>query len=84
MPTPEQPAYGDLKISLFPPNKRKGETQHTLVRQVFADKGTTSFYDEDAKDFVSWAGSWQIIETMGQFDGQDDARAFLLAREGQA
>lgn len=79
-PSTKQPAYGHERIMLFPtPRSKKGK--HRLERQVFAEKGFTSFWVEDAKDWVTWQGEYVPIETLGHFDDWDSAKLFMIERE---
>jgi hypothetical protein len=76
----EQPAYGHERILLIPtPRSKKGA--YRLERQVFAERGQTHFYDETAKDFVSWRGEYVLIETLGHFDSRDSALEFMVERQ---
>lgn len=72
----DQPAYGSERILLIPLRSRR----HRLERQVFTDRGQTHFYDEDAKDFVSWRGEYVRVEVLGHFDSREAAREFMVER----
>jgi hypothetical protein len=73
-----KPSPGDERIVLYPPKRKHGK--HVLTRLVWVQSGFTTFYDDAARDWVQWAGSWIEVEVLGRFDGRDDARAFLIAR----
>jgi hypothetical protein len=79
----EQPAYGHERILLIAtPRSKQGA--YRLERQVFAEKGGTHFYDETAKDWVSWRGEYVPIETLGRFDSRESARQFMVERSEAA
>jgi hypothetical protein len=73
-----KPAPGDERIVLVPPKRKGGK--HVLNRMVWVERGFTTFYDDAAHDWVQWAGSWRHVETLGRFEGRDDARDFMIAR----
>lgn len=76
--SPERPEVGAERIVLLAPTRTGGK--HTLKRLVFTDAGWTTFYDEAAKDWIHWSGSWKDLETLGRFASPDEARDFLIAR----
>lgn len=77
--TREQPPYGDERLLIISTRSKKGK--HRLERQVFSDAGFTHFWDDDAKDWVSWTGEYIPIEVLGHFDSPESARQFLIKRE---
>lgn len=81
-PSTAQPAYGHERIMLFPTRSKKGK--HRLERQVFAEKGFSYVWVEDAKDWVTWQGEYVPIETLGHFDDWDSAKLFMIEREAAA
>jgi hypothetical protein len=66
-----KPTYGTEKYTLV-----VGEM--TIEHRVFTDEGTTSFYDEAAKDFVTWVGSWKTVQRLGPFPNREAARLFMV------
>jgi hypothetical protein len=66
-----KPVYGTEKYTLV-----VGEM--TIEHRVFIDEGTTSFYDEAAKDFATWTGSWKTVQRLGPFANWEAARLFMV------
>lgn len=74
----ERPSYGEERLMLIPPARKGGK--HVLRREVWTEAGWTTYWDEAAKDWGSWRGSWQPLETLGRFDTREEARQFVIAR----
>jgi hypothetical protein len=82
MSTTTQPAYGHEKFMLRPPKRRGGK--HRLVREIFTDTGFSHVWNEDAKDWESWSGSYKEVETLGEFETPEEAAKFLTERASEA
>lgn len=70
---------GDERITLEP--AQQAHTKRALKRWVWTDRGHWMVWDEDGKDFVSGVGSWVGIQTLGYFNGTEDAAEYLRQRE---
>jgi hypothetical protein len=81
MSATDQPKVGDERITLVAPKRKGGK--HVLNRMVWVERGFTTFYDSAALDWVQWNGSWVVAEELGRFANRDEARNFMLIRNGR-
>lgn len=80
--TKAPPAPGDERVTLEAPTTPGGT--RPLHRYVWsAAVGETTFYDDSILDWITWRGSWVLVEVLGEFDGKDDARRFMLDRQAE-
>lgn len=81
MTTLTKPAVGDERIMLRPKGRGKKQ-QYRVTTEVWteAEGQFSNFWDEDAKDWVHWPGSWTEVQTLTVVDSIDEAKAFLTAR----
>lgn len=77
------PPYGRARITLQGKSRKHGG-KRPLVREVWAEGGPTSFFDDKTMDFQTWPGEWKVIETLGLFDGTEDAGEFLRTLDAGA
>jgi hypothetical protein len=66
---------GDERITLE--RAQRPHLKRALKRYVWTDRGHWTVWDEDAKDWLSGIGSWVEIQTLGHFNGTEDAGEYL-------
>jgi hypothetical protein len=76
----EMPAYGTEKYTLVSGGVGDQLQPHRIEHRIWTETGRTTFFDEKAKDFVAWPGSWVTVQTFGPFETPAAATEFMRVR----
>lgn len=60
---------------------KRAEHDYTIKRHVWTDQGQSHVYDYATRDFLTWAGSWALVEVLGPFSSPTQARDHMIARD---
>jgi hypothetical protein len=64
---------------LLSPSK-DGKPPLTIEHRIFTDDGVTNYYDDEAKDFGTWTGSWKTVQRIGPFASREEATEYMVNR----